>query len=218
MVGAAHAATLDGHAGGVRHDRLLERDLRAVGEAGHHCGVLTPLLGKPLLRGRVPIGVVQSLDVPGDQRSQADALHEANEIHLHARLVTVASGVDDPGRSGLLREGPADGSVDLGVHQHDVLAAGDCGLADPAAVLDGPGGVDDDVDVLGGAHGGEVVGDDRSAALERCVESVAVGGDRIVDAGVGVGAQALVDRAVDDCREGHPGDRVRRSGWSSPWP
>ena len=43
---------------------MLEADLGAVGDAGHHRGVLPPTLGKALLRGRVTIRVLKALHIP----------------------------------------------------------------------------------------------------------------------------------------------------------
>ena len=109
-------------AGGVGDDRLLEADLRAVGEARHHRRVLPPLLGEALLRRRVAIGILQALDVADDARDQAEALDPADEVHLHAGLVAVAGRQDDAVLLGVDLQDRADRRVDLGVHQHDVLA------------------------------------------------------------------------------------------------
>ena len=60
------------HAGRVGDDRLLEADLRAVGEARHHVRVLAPLRREAGLRRRVAVGILQALDVAADERRQAD--------------------------------------------------------------------------------------------------------------------------------------------------
>ena len=203
MIGTAHAAPLHGHSGGVRDERLLEGDLGPVGETGDHRRILTPLFGETLLRRRSPVRIVEPLDVPGHQWPQTDAAHEPQQVHLHPGLVAVAAGVDDTGGSGLLVEGPTDRPVDFCIQQHEMLSAGDRRFGDSAAVLDGAGGVDDHVDVLRRTDGVEIVGDDRPPALERFAEFASVGGDRIVDAGLRVRGEPLVDGAVDDRRDRH---------------
>ena len=78
VIATEHAAPRHLHAGRVRDDRLLERDLRAVGEARDHRRVLPPLLREPLLRGRVPVPVLQALDVAHHPWDQAEALDVAD--------------------------------------------------------------------------------------------------------------------------------------------
>ena len=143
-----HAALRHRHAGRVGDDRLLEGDLRAVGEAGHHVRVLAPLLGEALLRGRRAVRVLQALDVAADQRTQADAADEADQVHLHARLVAVAAGEHDAG--GLARARPSIGPTVPSTSAFIRTTCLPCSIARQtpvAAVLDRARGLDDRVDL-----------------------------------------------------------------------
>ena len=111
------------HPGRVGDDRLLERDLRAVREARDHVDVHAPAGGEPVLRRGVARPVLEALDVAAHERPQPDALDEPVQVHLDARLVAIAGAEHDAGRVGLRLEDRPDRSVELGVHEHDVLAA-----------------------------------------------------------------------------------------------
>src|SRR5438128_647184 len=139
LAAARHASGAHLEAGCVRDDRLLEADLRSVGEGGHHRCVLAPALRPSLLRGRIPVGVLQSLHVPHHPRQQAQPLHPADQVHLHAGLVAVAGGEDLTVPLRVQPQDGPDGGVHLGVHQHHGLLVLE-GLEDDArAELDGAG-------------------------------------------------------------------------------
>jgi hypothetical protein len=89
--------------------------------------------------------VLQALDVAADQRGEADALHEPDQVQLDARLVAVAAAQHHSGRVGLAFR-TCRRCRPLGVQQHHVLAAGDRGGHHVRAELDVPGGLDDRVD------------------------------------------------------------------------
>ena len=197
------------HPGGVGDQGLFEADLGPVGETGHHVGVLTPVLGEPALGGRRPVLVLQTLDVARDQRTEADAANEADQVHLDARLITVAASEDHAGRLGAEAEQRSDGSVDLGVHQHQVLAVLDRGQRQVAAVLDRSGGIHDRIDRAGRHDRREVVADDRDTGSDRrlglghCAHPPGTG-----HAGLGVGPLRLGHRTVHDRRHRHAGGGV----------
>ena len=94
FLAARHAARLDFEAGRVGNDRLLEADLRTIGEARDHGRILLPFLRKSLLRGGIAIRILQSLDVANHARRQAETLDPAIEIHLQAGLVAITGRQD----------------------------------------------------------------------------------------------------------------------------
>ena len=134
--------------GGVRDDRLLEADLRAVGEGRDHGRLLPPLAPRTLLGGRVAIGVLQALHVADHARVEPEALHPAVQVHLHARLVAVAGRQDDAVLARRRLQDGADRRVDLGVHQHDVLAVTNASSTTCAPNSTSARHVADDVDLL----------------------------------------------------------------------
>ena len=198
---ARHPALQDAEARGVGDDRLLEADLRPIGEARDHVRVLAPLAGKALLRGRVPISVLEALDVPDDARDQSEAAHPAHEVQLQARLIALAGGHDHARLAGLHVQDRADGRVDLRIHQHDVRSVGERLEDDVRAEFDGSGHVDEDVDLLGSGQQQRVVGDRRPARANGVLERRLV-----VDAG------DVVDARVAEDVQG----ALRVAGWRRP--
>src|ERR1700761_7624316 len=97
VVASEHSAFVHRHSGGVGDDRLVDAHLRAIGDAGDHPCVLSPAPRKPLLRSGIAGRVVKSLDVAADQWSDPDASYEADQVHLQAGLIAVASGEHDTG-------------------------------------------------------------------------------------------------------------------------
>ncbi len=87
--------------------------------------------------------------LPRDQRREPDAADEADQVHLHARLVAVAAGEDDAGRR--RRVGASSGPT---VPSSSAFMSTRCLPASMAASvtwraeLDGAGDVDDDVDAV----------------------------------------------------------------------
>ena len=107
-----------------------------------------------LLRRRVAVRVLQTLDVPDDPRDQAEPLDPAEEVHLQPGLVAIARRQDDAVLAGVDLQDRADGGVDLGVHQHHVLAVAEGLEDDVGAELDRAGDVDDDVDLARSGRSG----------------------------------------------------------------
>jgi hypothetical protein len=201
-----HPALCHGHAGRVRDDRLLEGDLGAVREARHHRGALAPLLREARLGRRRAVGVLQALDVAAEHGADADALHEAEEVHLDARLVAVDIGVDDAGRVGAALEQRPEGAVELGVHQDDVLAVLDGGQHDGERVLHRAGDLEKHVDMGRGGDEERVFSDRGPAGLDGTSErrrAVAERSARL--AGIGVGGDGLLRRAVCHRDDAHGG-------------
>ena len=122
--------------GGIGDDRLLEADLGAIGERSDHRGVLAPPLRPALLRRRIAIGILQPFHVADDARDETEALHPAKQIHLHARLVTIARRQNHAVLARVHLQNRADGRIDLGVHQHDGLAVPERLEDDMSAELD----------------------------------------------------------------------------------
>ena len=107
---------------------------------------------------------------PLTKRRHADAADKPDQIHLHAGLITVTAGEHDARRVGTPAEFGTDGGVDLGVHQHEVLAVLEAVKREVTAELDGTGHVDDDVDPVGLGDGLEILRDGnrfRSTSLCR---------------------------------------------------
>ncbi len=108
-----------------------------------------------LLGRRVAVRVLEALDVADHARGRGPRPFDpAVQVHLQPgsspsqadRITPCSLGVD-------LQDRP-DRGVDLGVHQHDVLAVGERLEDDVGAELDRPGDVDDDVDLLGCGRAG----------------------------------------------------------------
>ena len=121
-------------------------------------------LGEFRLRRRSPVRIVETLDVAAQHGPQADPFHEPVEVHHHAGLVAVDIGVDDAGAIGLDLQDRAECPVELGIHQHDVLAGCDAGEDRRQRILDGARRLEEDVDALrlGNEHR---IGRHRGASL-----------------------------------------------------
>ncbi len=139
---ARHAARAHLEARRIGNDALLEADLGAIGEARHHRRVLSPTLGKALLRGRVTIRILKSLHIPQEARREAKAFDPAIKVHLHARLIALTAGEDHALLVGIGLEDGADRGIELGVHQHDVLPVLEGLENDAGAVFDRAGDID----------------------------------------------------------------------------
>ena len=123
--GTEHAALPDAHARAVGDDGVFKRYLGAVGKRRDHGRVLAPLAGKPFLRRRIAVGVMQALDIAAQHRLDPDALDEAVQVHHHAGLVAVGAGQHHARAVGVGLQDRPDRAVDLGVHQHHMLAVRD---------------------------------------------------------------------------------------------
>src|SRR5712691_4320558 len=116
-----HPAGPDHESGGIRHDGLLEANLRAVGKARDHRGVLAPPLSPALLGRRVTVGVLEPLDVPDNTRDESESFDPPVQVHLDTRLIALARRHNDPVLLRVaLQDGP-NGAVEFGVHQDDVF-------------------------------------------------------------------------------------------------
>ena len=143
---ALHPAASHYETRGVGHHALLHIHLRPVGERGDHAHVLVPLFGKALLGGGRAVFVLQTLHIAEHAGDETHCLHLAIEVHLHAGLVAIDHGEDHTGLACLLvQDGPHRG-IDLGVHEHHVLAVGDGLEGDGGTELHLPGDVDETVD------------------------------------------------------------------------
>src|SRR5271166_5245972 len=136
MVAAEHSAFVYRHSGGIGDDRLIDAHLGAVGEAGDHPWVLPPAPRKPLLCSGIAVRIVKSLDVAADQWSDPDASYEADQVHLLASLIAVASGEHHTCGVGQPAQLGADGGVEFGIHQHQMLASGEAVQREMTAELD----------------------------------------------------------------------------------
>ena len=85
-------------------------------------GVCPHCSAKPCCVVGLAVWILQPLDVSEHARLEPEALHPAVEVHLHARLVAVAGRQDDAVLLARNLQDRPDRCVDLGVHQHDVLA------------------------------------------------------------------------------------------------
>ncbi len=92
MVVSEHAALRHSHSGRIGDDRLFERDFRSVGETGDHRGRLPPALRETDLSRRIPIRILQALDVAHETGNQAQALHVAEQVDFDSGLIAIASG------------------------------------------------------------------------------------------------------------------------------
>ena len=206
-----HAARAHLESGGVGDDGLLEADLRPVREGGHHRRVLSPPLGPALLRGRVAIGILQPLHVHHRARDEPEALHPAEEVHLHAGLVAFAGGEDLAVLARVEAEDRTEGRVHLGVHEDDRLLVGERLEDDLGAELHRARHVDDDVHLGRAADGEGILGDDGRALADGLVESglglrhhhvvatrVLVDADRALGLAIVDGRHAHAAHAVDD--------------------
>ena len=205
-----HPPLGDPHARGIGDDRLLERDLRPVGERGHHVRLLPPAACELGLGRRVAVRVLEALDVSAEHGPHAQPAHEAIEIHGHAGLVPVRVRKDDPRPVGVRLEDRPDRAVELGVHEDDVLAALDRGERDVGAVLDGPRDFHDRLDRLRRAENRRIVGD-RRAATRHCVVELGRRAN-LLDGrrpGLHVGLPGSVEPPVRDGDELHPRDGSR---------
>ena len=157
------------------------------------------MLGEARLGGGVAVGVLQALDVAAEHRAHAEALHEAKEVHLHAGLVAVDIGADQAGRRGLRLQERSHGAVELGVHQHDVLAVLDRGEHQRGGLLDGAGHLEEDVDMGAGRDQHRIGGHRRMAGLDGARQRRGLVADhRVVLTGGGIGLHRLLRRAVGD--------------------
>ena len=77
-----------------------------------------------------------------------------------------------PALLGVDAQDRADRRVELGVHQHDVLAVAGRLEHDLRAELDRAGEVDEHVDLLGAAEQERVVGDDDAVGADRVLDLV----------------------------------------------
>ena len=157
-------------------------------------------LGEPLLRRRVAVGVLQALDVADHARLEAEALHPAVEVELDARLVAVAGRHDHAVPVGVDVEDRADRRLELGVHQHDVLAVRERLERDLRAELDRAGHLADHVDVLAPAEEERIVGHGRAAGARRRPRT----------------RPASRPRPARGPRSGRPRPPARAAGWRSP--
>jgi hypothetical protein len=153
---------------------------------------------------------VQALDVAAQHRPQTDAAYEAVQVQGDTGLVAINVGVDDAGCIGALLEQGSHGAIKLGIHQDDVLAAGDRSRHDFGGVVDRPGDFQDGVDLGGSAQQAPILGDRRLAGDDRGVELV-LGRHRlaIALAGFGIGAPGAFQVAVGDGYQPHAGNGRR---------
>ena len=85
----------------------------------------------------------------------------AEEIHLDAGLVAVAGGKNDSILLGVDLKDRSDRRIDLGVHQHDVLAVLERLEHDVGAELDRAGHIDQHIDMLRARQQQRILGRDR---------------------------------------------------------
>jgi hypothetical protein len=196
-----HPALEHGESERVGDRGLLEGDLRPVGEARDHVGVLTPLAGELLLGGRVAVLVLEALDVAHEQRRQAEAPHVTEQVPLHTGLIAVARRVHQSRLVGVRLEQRSERPVELGVHHHDVLAVVDGVRDDACGEVDRARDLEHHVDAFGAAQHRGVVGHRRRAARDRLLER----------------SRRLDDRGLGGPRPPRTrGARTPGAGWRSP--
>ena len=111
---------------------------------------------------------------------------------------------------GLAAQQRADGGVDLGVHQHEVLATLDRVERDRGAVVDRPGDVDEAVDLLGTGEQRRVVRHRRPAPCDDVLQGRdRVGRGDVGDAGVPAGGHRTIGGAVAHRCDPHARHRGR---------
>src|SRR5581483_11699936 len=96
-----------------------------------------------------------------------DASYEADQIHLKARLIAVASGDDDTCGVSQPTQLGTHGRIYSGVHPYQMLAPREARQCKMTAQLDGSRHIDDDVDAVGLRDRIEVLGD-RWNTLSYC--------------------------------------------------
>ena len=102
----------------------------------------------------------------------------------------------------------ADGRVELGVHQGDVLAGRDRRRAHLRPGLDFAGGVDDRVDIARAAQEERILGDRVPFARDGVFQRThAVDRHNVADAGLVVGTHGLRQRPIGDGDKSHARDR-----------
>ena len=167
------------------HDMPRERTLKPVALATMLCSklilelsgklvtiaaFLSPTLGKAVLRGRVTIRVLKALHIPHQARREAKAFDPAIKVHLHARLVALTAGEDHAVLVGIGLEDGADGGIELGVHQHDVLPVLEGLEHDVGTVFDRAGDIDEHVDMRRACEEHRILGRHRPRARGSIVE------------------------------------------------
>ena len=206
---AGHAARFDHEPGGVRHDGLLEADLRAVGKACHHGRILSPLVGKTFLRRRIAVRVLQPLDVAYNSRGQPKSLDPAIEVHLQARLVSVTRRQDHSAFGGIDLENRADGGVEFSVHQHHVFLMLESLDHDVRAELDRTGYIDQHVDLLRTRKQESVFRDDRLAGPYGILQlDLRVGDDNVLETRIFEDMKRLFEFAAVNGDHAHAGNAV----------
>src|ERR1700756_905705 len=95
-----------------------------------------PSAAQTLLCSGISGRVVKSLDVAADQWSEPDTSYKADQVHLQAGLITVAPGEHDTCGVGQPTQLGADGRIEFGVHQHQMLASGEATQRQMTAALD----------------------------------------------------------------------------------
>jgi hypothetical protein len=144
-----HPSGPDDESGRIRHNGLLEANLRAVGKARDHRGVLAPPLSPALLSRRVTVGVLEPFDVPNNTRDESESFDPPVQVHLDPRLVALARRHNDPVLLRIALQDGANGSVEFGVHQDDVFTMPECLKHHVRPKLYRAGHVDQRVNVLG---------------------------------------------------------------------
>ena len=146
------SGTSQAELGGVGERDHLDHRLGAVDELHEHARV--HVAPRRFLGVRIGCRVHLErivLALAGCDDGVAQAAHEIHELHGRARLVTGPQRVDHAGRGRARGKVSADGDVGFDVHHDHVLARVDGGKRDLRADVRIAGGVDDDVDVAGGA-------------------------------------------------------------------
>ena len=162
-------------------------------------------VGEALLRVGVAVVVEKPLDVAGQYRPVADGPDKAEHVHGHARLVAVGVGDHHARAVGEDLEDRADGGVQLGIHEHDMLAVGDRLGGGAGAVLHLTGALDDRLDPRRAAQQQRIGRHRPPAAGQQSIQGFLVAHlDAVLHAGVGEHALRGLDGAVGDRHDPHP--------------
>ena len=205
-----HTAASNFEAGGIGEDGGFHRELGGVGEGRDLADILIVLLGKRALGFGVAIVVDHTLDVACGDDFQPKRAQVAQQGHRNTGLIAIGVREHDARFIGFDLEDGADEGIQLGIHEHYVLAVFECVEHDSGGGFDGARNFEDHVNRAASGQDGRVGGKNGHAACDLLFGFV-----RRIDEGA-VGETSLAEGAlrVFRCSVGNrhqPHARNRRS-------
>ena len=206
---SGHAALLHHKARSVGDDGLFKADFGTVSETCYHGRILPPALGECLLRRWRAIGILQAFHVSHHAGSESQPLYPAVKVHLQTRFVSFGSREDNAVFLGINLKDRADGGVQLGVQQNDLLAMSERLENNLGAELHRAGHVHNNVDA-GGARQQEGVLRYYGPAGGNCLVHLALRRalDDVREPGVTENTESLLHVAGVDSAQAHAGNVV----------